>query len=68
MSKDELIAKQQLEIEELKSISSTRKEALRKISRLCTCIGGPLNDNKKGYTKEQMLDFWQINELAEDTP
>lgn len=28
------------------------------------CIGGPLNDNKKGYTKEQMADFSKIADLT----
>lgn len=29
------------------------------------CIGGPLNDNVKRYTPDQLKDFWDINETAE---
>ena len=65
MNQVELIAKQQLEIENLKLESAERKEALEKISLCCVCIGGPLNDNCKGYTREQMADFFEINTLAE---
>ena len=36
-----------------------------KISIQCVGCGGPLNDNIKLYTSEQMKDFWTINEEAE---
>jgi hypothetical protein len=29
------------------------------------CIGGPLNDNKLGYSKQQMVTFWRIKEELE---
>jgi len=65
MTTDELIAKQQLEIEELKITSNNRRQALEAIHLQCVCIGGPLNGNVKGYTRKQMKDFWDINEIAE---
>lgn len=65
MTKDELIAKQQLEIEELKEILIETEEGLDNIHLLCVSIGGPLNDNCKRYTRRQMEDFFQINTWAE---
>ena len=62
MNKDELIAKQQLEIEELNLAVKQYKEAEESIYNIIYCIGGPLNDNKLGYTKKQMLDFFRIKE------
>lgn len=31
------------------------------------CIGGPLNDNKLGYSREQMVTFARIGEELEGT-
>jgi hypothetical protein len=62
MTKDQLIAKQQLEIEMLKEESKRHAEACDEVHRIIYCIGGPLNDNKLGYTREQMRDFWAIKE------
>ena len=66
MTKDELIAKQQIEIEELKQQSKERKSALKDIVSQCVCIGGPLNDNICGYTPRQIGDFHQIVIRAEE--
>jgi hypothetical protein len=65
MEKDELIAKQQLEIENLKQRVSILNDALRNINLMMTCIGGPLNDNRKGYTRRQLRDFFNIKEQVE---
>jgi len=64
MTKNELITKQQLEIESLKSENEFLRKSHDNIFNIIYCIGGPLNDNKLGYTKEQMMDFVKIkNEL-----
>lgn len=55
MTKDELIAKQQLEIEELKDRLNEMRESMRKINNALFCIGGPLNDNKLGFTHDQKV-------------
>lgn len=60
MTKDELIGKQQLEIEELKEKLSHAKENLRNIRRILICVGGPLNDNFHQYTKKQLKPFFDI--------
>lgn len=62
MTKDQLIAKQQLEIEMLTEESKQHTDACDEVRGILFCIGGPLNDNKLGYTKEQMQDFWRIKE------
>ena len=66
MTENELIAKQQLEIEELEIVNSERKEALENIVLQCVRIGGPLNDNCGGYTDKQKYDFQRIVDRAEE--
>ena len=48
------------------------KKCLEKILTECqsinlsiVCVGGPLNDNVKCYTPDQMKDFWKINDITE---
>jgi len=60
MTKDELITKQQLEIEGLNEEVRNHSLACDEVFNIIYCIGGPLNDNKLGYTKVQMLDFFKI--------
>jgi hypothetical protein len=61
MTKDELIARQQLDIESMKEQIKAYKDSEDNIYNIIYCIGGPLNDNKLGYTKEQMQDFAAIS-------
>ena len=60
MENSELIARQAKQIEELKDhvlrLKKNKKDALSHIY----CIGGPLNDNKLRYSKEQMVTFARI--------
>ena len=58
--KDDLIVAQQLEIRQLQLEASWHKSATTKIHRIIYGIGGPLNDNRLQYTKEQMRDFLEI--------
>lgn len=60
-----VIAKQQREIESLKDELAGCVASLQEIVLTCVCIGGPLNDNIKGYTRDQMVDFFRIVSLAE---
>ena len=62
MTKDELIAKQSAEIEELKTLVADYRAARVAINNMIYSIGGPLNDNSKGYTKYQMKDFSWISD------
>lgn len=60
MTEAELIARQAKQIEELRDeVADLRRRAARARS-LIYCIGGPLNDNKLGYTKPQMVTFSRI--------
>lgn len=61
--RDELIAKQALKIEELEIELAAYQEAESRIHNIIYRIGGPLNDNKLGYSKAQLLPFFQISEL-----
>lgn len=65
MTKDELIAKQALIIEELSQRLTDIKRANIDIYYILYSIGGPLNDNKLKYTKEQRIPFAKIAELID---
>ena len=43
------------------------EEAFRDIRMVMICIGGGLNDNVKGYTKEQMKDLFEMDTIAKYT-
>lgn len=62
MKKDKLIVRQARKIEKLKDrvllLEGSMKHALQHIS----CIGGPLNDNKLGYTEKQKATFAKIED------
>ncbi len=63
MTKTELIVKQALKLEKLKAELAEYKFAEKEINALMVCIGGPLNDNKLGYTAEQLKPFQAIARL-----
>ena len=64
MTQDELIAKQALEIAELRVKVADHERRLRDIDLTLHCIGGPLNDNVLGYTPKQLGPFRRMAELA----
>ena len=41
------------------------QKANEEITGLLTCIGGPLNDNKMQYTKEQLSIFFKIKKILD---
>lgn len=63
--RDKLIAAQQLEISEMKERLANIKEDANAICLSIICIGGPLNDNKKRYTREQQSDWHRVLGFAE---
>ena len=68
MSKDQLITKQQLEIEVLKKRLTWAKKDKSDIVGSLVCIGGPLNDNVLGFSSKQRAYLQvQILEPAEAT-
>ena len=62
MTNDELVARQARRIAELEDKLAEYEEACDKIYLTIYCIGGPLNDNKLGYTHAQMGNFARIAE------
>lgn len=65
MTKEELITKQQLEIEDLKVKLSELQEAIKAASAHFTCIGGPLNDNFLEFDKRQIGLIYKANQELE---
>lgn len=66
MTKDELIAKQQLEIENLKQLVANHIDGFNDIHTRLVCVGGGLNDNILGYTEQQIRkDLRPIAKICE---
>ena len=65
MTKDELIAKQQLEIEDYKAQLIENTKIGREIKGKFYNIGAPLNDNILQFNKDQMKWCFQVMELVE---
>ena len=55
-----LIAKQAIKIDDLEESVKKLNDVIDKVRMIIYCIGGPLNDNKLKYTREQMGDFGKI--------
>ena len=66
MKEAELIARQAKQIEELRDEVADLKERARRARLHIYCIGGPLNDNKLGYTRAQLVTFARIVEELGD--
>jgi hypothetical protein len=56
----QLIASQALKIANLEAEVTRMEDDRRSIHMIIYGIGGPLNDNVKGYTKNQWADFHLI--------
>lgn len=67
MTPEQLITKQQLEIESLKESLSSATKRLKEIHLRMICIGGPFNDNKHGFTKSQLSFLHPIVETSKTT-
>ena len=66
MKEAELIARQARQLEELRDEVADLKERARRARLHIYCIGGPLNDNKLGYTRAQLVTFARIVEELGD--
>ena len=62
MTKDELIVKQQLEIEGLKGEIECYESSMFMIRGYLYNIGAPLNDNCEGFNKNQRRVFRNISD------
>ncbi len=57
MDEVELIARQAKQIEELRDQVADLKARAKRAASHIYCIGGPLNDNRLGYSRQQMVTF-----------
>lgn len=65
MDYEKLTAQQALRIADLESKVVALEEDRLAINKRLYCIGGPLNDNKLGYTIEQLKTFLYISQFCE---
>lgn len=66
MTKDELITKQQLKIEEYKRVAKKNKQIRKDIHGAFYSIGAPLNDNILRFNPEQRRWCMDVMKLVED--
>ena len=64
MSKDELIAKQQLRIEELEQMLQENKQVVKSIKLKFYAMGQPLNDNLLKFNKEKQKWCFEVYDLV----
>lgn len=50
--------------EDLRHKVKEYQEAMKKVEKTLYNIGGPLNDNRYGYTKDQLYPFFRIAEIV----
>lgn len=62
MEEQEVIARQATKIERLEVENAHLKDCIAKARLHMICIGGPLNDNRLQYSREQMVTFFRIKE------
>lgn len=62
MTNEELITRLSHDLIKAVEEIATLKKRISNAQRHIYCIGGPLNDNKLGFTKEQMLTFKHIDD------
>ncbi len=66
MRVEELICKQQLELEDLKTKVASFEDAFKRIHANLYSVGAPLNDNFLEYRKEQLAVFFRIASIMEE--
>ena len=65
MSEHELIAKQQLEIEDYKVRLKANKQISKDLHNKFYAIGAPLNDNLLRFNREQLAWCFELHELTQ---
>jgi len=69
MTQEELIVKQQLEIENLKATLKSNNEIVKRVKGNMVAIGQPLNDNLLKFNKAQLtwaMDIYDLLNQIED--
>ena len=62
---DELIANQAKQLYNLEKICVQHMKNVSTVKKMLYCIGGPLNDNKHQYNKDQLQIFFRIIDTLE---
>jgi hypothetical protein len=62
----DVIARQAMKIERLEEDNERKRQCLEGAKLYMICIGGPLNDNKLGYSKEQLVTFQKMLDVIEE--
>ena len=65
MTDVELIARLAKRIVELELSNQDLEKRMADIQLHIICVGGPLNDNKLGYSRTQLVTFAKIMDLTE---
>lgn len=66
MKKDKLITKQQLQIEEYKTLLEENNKLKKQLRGMFYNIGRPLNDNILQFNKEQMKWCFDVVQLVDE--
>ena len=66
MTKDELISKQQLLLEEMSQVKIRNKEIIKTLSYRFRGIGQPLNDNLLKMNKDQLRWVFEVEDLIRE--
>jgi len=66
-AENNVIANQAKDIYKMYNRVKELEDALKNINRSLICIGGPLNDNVKNYSADQLKLFFKINDIIEGT-
>ena len=62
----EVIARLAIKIDGLEQRAERMRQSIEGAKLYIICIGGPLNDNKLGYSKEQLVTFQKILDVLEE--
>ena len=65
MNDTEMIAMQARKIMELEADIAMAEDIIKRVKMKLVRIGGPLNDNCDGYTKEQLKPFFKIRDILD---
>lgn len=66
MDDHQVIARQAAKIERLEAENDALKAGIKRARSHIICIGGPLNDNRLGFSREQMMTFYLIKGALDD--
>lgn len=63
---NEAVAGQVIELRALRKLVRSLRSAIRRAKLHIVCVGGPLNDNVKRYSPDQLVTFQKILTVLEE--